>query len=393
MALEGALYEAVTNYLVKKTGGDPHYAGYTHSPGVKPDTAKFLQIDHFGSSIEPDVFILTPEDEIILCEGKGDISGKNLEIAVGQGLVYQQYSHFTYLFFPYSEVVSQEQGMERIKSYVEKHGFGLLLVKDDGEIVEENSPQLTLEKSSPIEIKKMITNIVKTRETLLNLNPFMFQDPNDLSGCRAFIIRDFCKFVEETNIIKKSIEETQIEFDAWLRLKFNNNEDLINQYAGAQMGRSKFETRIKAGLQGAIFFNFAAIGNSGSLELTHLGKILATQTKNTGMPELAQSERIVFFVLATQRKYSQRFIELTANSTSPFDLHRHDCGHQVSTTLKDDFYECSDCNAKLSFDQLSATEKYIQTWGKQDYHYWHQVFWFRSGVFTKGKKKIEFYGP
>ncbi|KKK57541.1 hypothetical protein LCGC14_3053420, partial [marine sediment metagenome] len=53
MALEGALYEAVTNYLVKKTGGDPHYAGYTHSPGVKPDTAKFLQIDHFGSSIEP----------------------------------------------------------------------------------------------------------------------------------------------------------------------------------------------------------------------------------------------------------------------------------------------------------------------------------------------------
>ncbi|OLS18810.1 MAG: hypothetical protein HeimC2_43920 [Candidatus Heimdallarchaeota archaeon LC_2] len=244
MVLEGELYEAVTNYLVNKTGADPDYSGYTHSPGIKPDSAKSLQIDHFGSSIEPDVFILTPDDEIILCEGKGDITSKNLETAVGQGLVYQQYSHFTYLFFPYSDVITQEQGMERIKSYIEKHGFGLLLVKDNGEVVEEYSPQLTLEQFSPLEIKKIISNIIRLRESLLNLNPFVIQDPNDLKGCRAFVIRDFCKFIEETNVKEKSIGKIQMAFEAWLREQLNNNEDQINKYANAQKGQAKFETKI-----------------------------------------------------------------------------------------------------------------------------------------------------
>ena len=390
---EGELYSFILQFLTEKFQLIPKYSGFTYSDGVDKDQAKSLTLRHFGIQVKPDVFGVTESEIIIMAEGKVQCGGTNLDTAIGQAVTYQRFSHYSYVFFPQTELEGIE---DYVISALERHGLGLLSVSPAGKVEELFAPQLSpfLREGNDTQFLHTFGQVVKTRGALADLDPYNDDNEKVLeSGPRAYLIRDFCFWFANhgDKMEDKSTSNLAKEFVIWINKytdekKFSESKYWTSQFAGAKSGQEA--SRSLAAIYGSIYFEMLE-SNEEDPKLTELGRALISVSSNIGKSELNHNERVFFYIMAWKSPSARQLIEIMKKSTGKVSIHTNACGHWNIKNINGN-PKCVDEDRILDYEDLSISGRLKFEYG-EDISYYKKTFWLRSEIFTtSGKSKIEY---
>jgi hypothetical protein len=389
--LEGEMYHYVLKYIIENHNVNPNTAGITSSAGIDSDTIpkKFI-LRYLNRRVIPDVFGMDHDKTIYFCEGKVDPGGTSLDQAIAQGMTYQRFSHFVYLFFPriYFE---QNPGLrDIIIANLEEHGLGLLLVKGDGDVEKVLPAKLSkyLKSSNDLLLKETINGIINASYQLDNLED---EDPlvesTDFLGARAFMVRDICKWVQDKDQQRANLTEIKdLHFSDWLSTKLNDTSKESEYWGAAYPGGARKDWPWKRPLWSAsagVALGLLRELGKDSIKLTQLGEALLSNSTQYAQPELSPAERAFFYALAVKNEKISNLMRLLKISGGQIHMYKNACGHEDGVEMKGEKFLCikEDCEyQEQEYDGLSLQTRYYLEYGEWP-GYWRLSFWLYSEIF------------
>ncbi len=403
---EGEMYHHVLKFLKDIYGTEEFNSGYTYADGVSKEIdSKAFTLYHLERKLKPDVFGMTGNGVIYLCEGKIDCGGTELDKAIGQALAYQRFSHYLLVFFPESYFENNEPMLQYVLENINLHNLGLLLVRDTGEVIEKLKPKLSpyLQSSKENITISTVDGILQSQTLLSNLDNYVLDDDTDnLAGARAFIVRDICEWLYEYPDENPELSDEDFikDFVSYIENEMKISNLSSTNYWSAQAGRGDIDKRpyrrSKRSLYAGLFLKLIEFNDQTSIyNLTPLGNALVSISNFNGKPELSKEERAFFFSLAWNSKVARNFILILKESGNrKFKLYTNPCGHETirihgEKIICDD--EDIDCEEEIQPEDLSIRDLYYYNY-KNYPPYWEIVFWLQSQIFTQGSTILS-YNP
>ncbi|MCK4734994.1 MAG: hypothetical protein KAT65_21255, partial [Methanophagales archaeon] len=203
---EGEMYRTVKNFLINKKSCSDQRTWFTYEDGA--EDGKKLSLNLYGGEIEPDVYGVDEEKDIIyLAEGKKDYRGRSLDEAIIQGVSYQRFAHYVYLFFP-KHIFEEEDAKDMLnhaKDLCKKNNLGLLFTEENEnkEPKVEIEPKLSKFYGDEIYWKDFRKNAQETKGKIDKL--LLMGGEKKVGNVHLPIIRDVCNLLGEEMEWKKEI--------------------------------------------------------------------------------------------------------------------------------------------------------------------------------------------
>lgn len=186
---EGELYRFVKEFLIEKKGCSKDKTHYTYEEGAFD--GKTLSLSLFKRNIEPDVYGITDENVVFMAEGKLTYEGKALDEAILQGVSYQRFAHYVYIFFP-SYIFSEDPLIkEHVQDLCAKNNLGLLLVSENGTVNEVLEPRLSKFFTDERIWNQTLYNIERARERIVKLL-LLGEEARGIGIVHLAMLRDVC---------------------------------------------------------------------------------------------------------------------------------------------------------------------------------------------------------
>lgn len=215
---EGEMYSYVKHFFIKKKNCASEKTHYTYHENGATDGKK-LTLLLYGREIEPDVYgINEKEDVVYLAEGKLDYQGKALDEAIVQGVSYQRFAQYVYIFFPKSIFEGKPKIKKHIEELCRENNLGLLLVSDTGKVSEDLQPKLSKFYGREEVWREIRKNVNSAKEEMMRL--LLTGGEERVGKVHLPILRDICYLLGER---KEWVDE---EFTEYL----HNQHKLLKKY-------------------------------------------------------------------------------------------------------------------------------------------------------------------
>ncbi|GBE18927.1 hypothetical protein BMS3Abin16_01537 [archaeon BMS3Abin16] len=230
---ECEMYPLVKDFLIKKQECNEEKTGYTSEKKCLTDEGKTLSLALFGRSIEPDVYGIDDTKGIIyLAEGKITHEGRSFDEAIVQGVTYQRFSHYVYVFFP---IIEDADILKHLKELCEEYGLGLLLIDYQRQVEEIVTPKLS--KFYGGNNWSITRDNIKTAEEKIT-RLLLLGGVGKIGQVHLPILRDICYLLGEK--VSWNNEETFIIFlrkhtllDKYRSQGLNGKESSLNLHDGS----------------------------------------------------------------------------------------------------------------------------------------------------------------